>query len=202
MLARVYSCTVLGIDGIPLEVEVDNSSGLPAFDIIGLPDASVKEARERVRAAVRNSGFNFPYRRVTVNLAPAELKKEGSSFDLAIAAAVLAASDQIPKSSLLQNSVLVGELSLDGTVRGISGALAVAASIARCPRLKDYTLFLPAVNSSEAAIIEQVDVRGVTTLRQLADHFCELHTPPRWARLTSPGRGTLPPPIIPAEDAL
>ncbi len=179
MLARVYSCTVLGIDGIPLEVEVDISSGLPAFDIIGLPDASVKEARERVRAAVRNSGFNFPYRRVTVNLAPAELKKEGSSFDLAIAAAVLAASDQIPKSSLLQNSVLVGELSLDGTVRGISGALAVAASIARCPRLKDYTLFLPAINSSEAAIIEQVDVRGVTTLRQLADHICELHTLPR-----------------------
>jgi magnesium chelatase family protein len=179
MLAQVYSCTVVGIDGIPLEVEVDIANGLPAFDIIGLPDPSVKEARERVKAAVRNSGFEFPYCRVTVNLAPAELKKEGSSFDLAIAAAVLAAGNQIPGSRLLKKAVLVGELSLEGTVRSISGALAIASSISRHPRLKDYILFLPAVNSAEAALIEQVDVRGVTTLRQLADHFCELQTLPR-----------------------
>ena len=85
MLARVFSCTVLGIEGIPLEVEVDISDGLPSFDIIGLPDASVREARERVRAALRNSGFKFPYRRITVNLDPADLKKEGPSFDLAMA---------------------------------------------------------------------------------------------------------------------
>ena len=181
MLAQVYSCTVVGIDGIPLEVEVDISDGLPAFDIIGLPDPSVKEARERVKAAVRNSGFEFPYCRVTVNLAPAELKKEGSSFDLAIAAAVLAAGNQIPASRLLKKAVLVGELSLEGTVRGISGALAIASSISRHPRLKEHTLILPAVNSAEAALIEQVDVRGVTTLRQLADHFCEIQTLPRAA---------------------
>jgi magnesium chelatase family protein len=179
MLARVHSCTVLGIDGIPLEVEVDISSGLPAFDIIGLPDPSVKEARERVKAAVRNSGFEFPYRRVTVNLAPAELKKEGPSFDLAIAAAILAASGQIPKSGLLQQAIFVGELSLEGTVRGISGALAIAASIARHPRLKEHTLYLPALNSAEAALIEPLDIRGVVTLRQLAEHFCEFISLPR-----------------------
>ncbi|HOL17824.1 MAG TPA: YifB family Mg chelatase-like AAA ATPase [Bacillota bacterium] len=179
MLARVYSCTVIGIEGIPLEVEVDIADGLPAFDIIGLPDAAVKEARERVKAAVRNSGFKFPYCRVTVNLAPAELKKEGSSFDLAIAAAVLAAGGHIPQSLLLQRAVLVGELSLDGKVRGISGALAIAASLSRHPRLKDYTLYLPAINSAEAALIEQVDARGVNTLRELAGHFCEEHTLPR-----------------------
>jgi len=179
MLAQVYSCTILGIDGIPLEVEVDISNGLPAFDIIGLPDPSVKEARERVKAAVRNCGFEFPYCRVTVNLAPAELKKEGSSFDLAIAAAILAACNQIPRSQLLQKAVLVGELSLDGAVRSISGALAVADSISRHPRLKDYTLYLPAVNSAEAALVEQLDVRGVATLRQLVEHFCEIQALPR-----------------------
>jgi len=92
MLAKVRSCALLGIDGIPLEIEVDIADGLPAFDIIGLPDASVREAKERVRAAIRNCGFIFPYSRVTVNLAPADLKKEGSSFDLAIAVGLLAAT--------------------------------------------------------------------------------------------------------------
>ena len=115
MLARVFSCTVLGIDGIPLEVEVDISDGLPSFDIIGLPDASVREARERVRAALRNSGFKFPYRRITVNLAPADLKKEGPSFDLAMAIGLLAATGQIPRSELLEKAILVGELSLEGS---------------------------------------------------------------------------------------
>jgi len=97
LLAKVHSCTLSGISGIPLEIEIDIADGLPAFDIIGLPDASVREAKERVRAAIRNSGFSFPYSRITVNLAPADLKKEGSAFDLAIAIGLLAATGQVPR---------------------------------------------------------------------------------------------------------
>lgn len=174
MLARVYSCALLGINGIPLEVEVDIHGGLPTFDIIGLPDASVREAKERVRAAVRNSGFEFPYDRITVNLAPADLKKEGPAFDLAIAVGLLAATRQIPRGELLQRAVLVGELSLEGTLRGIPGALAMAASLSGHDYLKDYTLYLPAINSTEAALINRVTVRGVHTLRELANFFCGL----------------------------
>ncbi|MEW5786170.1 MAG: YifB family Mg chelatase-like AAA ATPase [Bacillota bacterium] len=177
-MARVYSCTVLGIDGVPLEVEVDISNGLPAFDIIGLPDPSVKEARERVRAAIRNSGFEFPYRRVTVNLAPADLKKEGPAFDLGIAVALLAATNQIPRGELLEKAILVGELSLEGTLRGISGTLAMAASIAVHPRFKWFNFYVPAVNAAEAALIGKVAVRGVTSLKQLAKYFCGLETLP------------------------
>ena len=178
MLARVFSCTVLGIDGIPLEVEVDISDGLPSFDIIGLPDASVREARERVRAALRNSGFNIPYRRITVNLAPADLKKEGPSFDLAMATGLLAATGQIPRSELLEKAVLVGELSLEGSLRPIPGALAIAASMAHHPRFHDFTIYLPAVNATEAALIEQVTVRGVNTLAELAGYLCGTHELP------------------------
>jgi magnesium chelatase family protein len=172
MLARVYSCTVLGIEGVPLEVEVYISGGLPSFDIIGLPDPSVKEARERVRAAVKNSGFKFPYDRITVNLAPADLKKEGPAFDLAMGIGLLAATGQVPKGELLNNAILVGELSLEGRLRPIPGGLAIAASMARHPRFKDFTLYLPGQNSPEAALIEQITVKGVHSLRQLADHLC------------------------------
>ena len=171
MLARVFSCTVLGIDGVPLEVEVDISEGLPAFDIIGLPDASVREAKERVRAALRNSGFRLPYRRITVNLAPADLKKEGPAFDLAIAIGLLAATGQVPQGELLNHAILVGELSLQGSVRSIPGALAIAASIARHPQFTGASLYLPAVNAAEAALIEQVSVIGVNSLKELAAHF-------------------------------
>ena len=178
MLARVFSCTVLGIEGIPLEVEVDISDGLPSFDIIGLPAASVREARERVRAALRNSGFKFPYRRITVNLAPADLKKEGPSFDLAMAIGLLAATGQIPRSELLEKAILEGELSLEGSLRPIPGALAIAASLARHPRFYDFTLYLPAGNATEAALIEQVTVRGVNSLLELAGYFCGTHELP------------------------
>ncbi len=173
MLARVFSCTVLGIQGIPLEVEVDIHGGMPHFDIIGLPDPSVKEARERVRAAVRNSGFKFPYERVTVNLAPADLKKEGPAFDLAIAIALLAASRQIPYNDALRKSVLVGELSLDGTLRPVPGTLAMAAAIAAGSQgLPESVFYVPAANSAEAALIKDVPVKGVRTLKEAARHFC------------------------------
>ncbi|MGB4503011.1 MAG: magnesium chelatase domain-containing protein, partial [Dethiobacteria bacterium] len=172
MLARVFSCTVLGIEGIPLEVEVDIHGGMPTFDIIGLPDPSVREARERVRAAVRNSGFKFPTERITVNLAPADLRKEGPAFDLAIAIALLAASRQIPYNDELRKAILVGELSLDGTLRPIPGTLAMAASIVKSAELNESVLYLPAANGAEAALIKQVPVKGVHTLKEVAQHFC------------------------------
>ncbi len=172
MLAKVYSCAVSGIKGIPLEIEVDISDGLPAFDIIGLPDASVREARERVRAAVRNCGFNFPYSRITVNLAPAELKKEGSSFDLAIAVGLLAATRQIPCGELLENAVFVGELSLDGSLRGINGALAMALSLSELDEHRNKTLYLPHHNSTEAALVKKLSVKGTTSLVQICNYLC------------------------------
>src|SRR5438874_893148 len=121
MLAKVYTCAVVGLDGELVQVEVDIASGLPAFHIVGLPDAAVQEARERVRAAVRNSGFSFPMRRITVNLAPAELRKEGASYDLPIAIALLVASEQLTAD--IERALFLGELSLDGTLRHSDGLL-------------------------------------------------------------------------------
>ncbi|HSW36061.1 MAG TPA: YifB family Mg chelatase-like AAA ATPase [Candidatus Limnocylindrales bacterium] len=172
ILAKIHSCAVLGVQGIPLDIEVDITDGLPAFDIIGLPDASVREAKERVRAAIRNSGFKFPYSRVTVNLAPADIKKEGSSFDLAIAIGLLAATKQIPQGEPLQKAVFVGELSLDGSLRSITGTLAMALSLNELDDFKNCTLYLPETNSTEAALIRDITVKGASTLTQLANFFC------------------------------
>src|SRR5436190_2019476 len=119
--AKVYTCAVVGLDGQLVEVEVDIASGLPAFHVVGLPDASVQESRERVRAAVRNSGLAFPMRRITVSLAPAELKKEGASYDLPIAAAILVATEQIEPQ--LGKVLFLGELALDGSLRHTDGIL-------------------------------------------------------------------------------
>lgn len=171
MLAKVHSCAILGINGIPLEIEVDISDGLPAFDIIGLPDASVREAKERVRSAVRNSGFSFPYSRITVNMAPADIKKEGSSFDLAIAIGLLTATEEIAQEDIPSGAVFVGELSLDGQVRAINGSLAMALSLSEISDHKDSILYLPRDNSPEAALVEGVRVRGVSTLKELVSHL-------------------------------
>lgn len=171
MLAKVYSCTLSGIKGIPLEIEVDISDGLPAFDIIGLPDASVREAKERVRAAIRNSGFSFPYSRITVNLAPADLKKEGSAFDLAIAIGLLAATGQVPSNSVLDNAVFVGELALDGNLRTINGTLAMALSLSENEAYRGKTLYLPAINSAEAALVDHLTIKGTNTLIQLTNYL-------------------------------
>ncbi len=121
MLAKVYSCAVVGLEGKPVEVEVDISQGLPAFMIVGLPDTAVQEAKERVRAAVRNSGNTFPMKRLTVNLAPADLRKAGPAYDLPIAIGLLMASEQICGN--VERSLFVGELSLDGTLRHTDGIL-------------------------------------------------------------------------------
>ena len=122
MLSRANSCGLLGINGYMVCVETDISKGIPAFDIVGLGDVAVKEAKERVRAAIRNSGFEFPSRRITINLAPADLKKEGTSYDLPIASAILAAMGVI-SCDMLSKSVLLGELSLDGSLRPVYGVL-------------------------------------------------------------------------------
>ncbi|MGC3973751.1 MAG: magnesium chelatase domain-containing protein [Nitrospira sp.] len=124
MLANVLSAAIVGIDAHLVDVEVDISTGLPQFSIVGLPDATVRESRDRVRAALKNSGFQFPIKKVTVNSAPANIKKEGAGLDLAIALGILAAEDVIP-SEVVKNSVFVGELSLDGRLKPIPGALSI-----------------------------------------------------------------------------
>ena len=166
MLAIINSCTVLGMDGYPIEVEVDVSNGLPGFDLVGLPDASVRESKERVRTAINNSGFKFPMRRITVNLAPANIKKEGSLYDLPIAVGILLATEQIPYSDQLKNSSLVGELSLDGKVRPVPGVLPMADRLAQSGT---KSFFVPVENSREAALIKDITVYPIETLKNLAD---------------------------------
>lgn len=164
-VCRARSLTLLGIDALPVEVEVDVSAGLPGFSIVGLPDAAVQEARERVRVAISNSGYKFPTKKVIVNLAPANLRKEGPAFDLPIALAMLAASGTVPLE-VLEGVGVVGELSLDGGLRGVRGALSMAEGARRegLPRL-----ILPEPNAAEAASIGGVGVYGVRTLREAVD---------------------------------
>ena len=163
----VKSCVVSGLDGQPVIVEVDVGAGLAAFDIVGLPDASIRESRERVRSAIKNSGFDFPIRRITVNLAPADIKKEGPSLDLPIAIGILVATGQIKMSEQLAAAAFVGELSLEGTVRAISGALPIADSLAALSDIE--ALYLPEENAAEAAISQGIAAYGVNNLAQLAD---------------------------------
>ena len=164
-VCRAIGLSLFGIDALPVEVEVDVSAGLPAFSIVGLPDAAVQEARERVRVAISNSGYKFPTKKVIVNLAPANLRKEGVAFDLPIALAILAGSGSLPAKNL-EGAGVVGELSLDGGLRGIRGALSMAEGACR----EDLgRLVLPEVNAPEAAAIGGVEVYGVRTLREAAD---------------------------------
>ncbi|MEK7817142.1 MAG: YifB family Mg chelatase-like AAA ATPase, partial [Actinomycetota bacterium] len=160
MLARICTQTLLGLDGCAVEVETDLGLGLPAFNIVGLPDAAVREAKERVRAGIANSGYEFPLRRITVNLAPADVRKEGPSFDLPIALSLLAASGQL-KADRLAGYVAAGELSLDGAVRGINGALSFAEGTARAGFAG---VLVPKANAAEAALVAGIDVIGVESL--------------------------------------
>lgn len=167
MISKIYSGAVVGLDAVPVEVEVDIAAqGLPSFTIVGLPDKAVEEAKERVRAAIRNTGAEFPARRIIVNLAPADLPKEGPSYDLPIALGILIASGQIQVD--LSNSVISGELSLDGRVRPITGAL-IHAIMAKKHGLTQF--FLPAENAKEAAIVEDVTIFPVPTLKELFYHL-------------------------------
>lgn len=166
MLAKVSSCAAVGLDGEIVEVEVDISQGLPAFAIVGLPDAAVQEAKERVRSAIRNSGHDFPLKRITVNLAPADLRKEGPAYDLPIAVGILTASGQAPAAE--DTAVLLGELSLDGQVRHTNGVLPMAA-LARDRGFQ--AIYVPADDASEASLIEGIQVVPVSTLGELASHL-------------------------------
>ncbi len=165
MLAKVYSSSLLGIDAYTVEVEVDLARGLPRFNIVGLPDVAVKEARERVTSAIKNSQFDFPLRRITVNLAPADIKKEGSSLDLPIALGILKATGALKKDELPKYSIL-GELALDGSVRRINGALPVALKV---KKEGGRSLILPEANAKEAAVVREVDVFPVRSLTQAVE---------------------------------
>jgi len=161
-VCRARSLSLFGIDAVPVEVEVDVSPGLPGFSIVGLPDTAVQEARERVRVAISNSGYKFPTKRVIVNLAPANLRKEGPAFDLPIALGILAASGVLAPGDL-ERAGVVGELSLDGGVRGIKGALSMAEGARREGLGR---LVLPERDAPEAAVIGGVEVYGMRTLRE------------------------------------
>ena len=150
MLASLRSAALFGLDAIPVDVEVDVAFGLPALVLVGLPDASVRESRDRVRSAIRNSGYQFPLQRVTVNLAPADVRKAGTAFDLPIALGVLAATGVVTTPTIA-DTLIVGELSLDGSMLPTRGALSVAA----LARQRGFTrLVLPAANAAEAAMVE------------------------------------------------
>ena len=160
MLARVWSAALIGIDAIQVGVEVDVSGGLPAIAVVGLPDAAVQESRERVKAAIKNAGFSFPVRRIVVNLTPADLRKEGPSFDLPISIGILAASEQVDVQ-LLGDILFLGEMSLDGSLRAIAGVLPIAAT---AKKMGLNGLVVPADNALEASVVEGLKVYGFNHL--------------------------------------
>ncbi|HHV73576.1 MULTISPECIES: YifB family Mg chelatase-like AAA ATPase [unclassified Thermoanaerobacterium] len=166
MLSITKSMAILGIDGYVVDVEIDISNGLPAFDIVGLGDTEIKESRDRVRAAIKNSGYEFPVKKITVNLAPANTKKEGTSFDLPIAVGILICTGQV--KTVDNDTVLLGELSLDGSLRPIKGALPMAMD-ARLYGIK--RIILPYANAKEAAITKDVEVIPVKSLKDVVDYI-------------------------------
>lgn len=166
MLARVRSCAVVGLEGAIVEVEVDISPGLPAFNIVGLPDTAVQESRERVRAAIRNSGYQFPMKRITVNLAPADLRKEGPAYDLPIAVGILMSSGQIETDA--SGVIFLGELSLEGSVRHTHGVLPMVG-IAKDQGFR--SVFVPDPDKAEAAVVDGIDIFPVATLPTLVNHL-------------------------------
>ena len=166
MFAKIKSIGIFGMDSYMVEVEADISSGLPGFDIVGLPDAAVKESRDRVRAAIKNSGYKFPVGKITVNLAPADIKKEGSVYDLPIMMALLKATEQIDAD--LSNSAFIGEVSLDGNVRNVNGIIAMTIKAKECG-IKNF--YVPKENETEGANISDINVFGVDNIRSLFSHL-------------------------------
>lgn len=167
MLAMAHASTLVGLEALPVQVEVDIARGLPAFDLVGLPEASVRESRMRVRSALEQVGFPLPTRRVTVNLAPADVRKNGAGFDLAIAMATLAAAKESPED-MLRDWLLVGELSLTGALRPVRGVLAKVL----CARKRGLRgAIVPTENAAEAAVVSGVDVRAAGTLAEVVAFF-------------------------------
>ncbi len=179
MLSTVYSCAAVGLEGEIVQVEVDyNPYGMPAFTVVGLPDVAVQESRERVRAAIRNSGLQFPNKRYTVNLAPASLRKEGPAYDLPMAIGVLGATDQVPLHKLA-GAVFVGELSLDGSVRHVSGML----PLVHRAWVEGYEcIYVPEEDVNQAALVPEIDVIPVRSLGHLVEHLYELQIIPPYVR--------------------
>ncbi|MEP6574173.1 MAG: YifB family Mg chelatase-like AAA ATPase [Gemmatimonadota bacterium] len=167
MIARIRSAAVLGIDAYIVDVEVDITNGLPSFSTVGLPQGAVRESRERVNAAMVNAGFNYPLKRVTVNLAPADVRKDGTAFDLPMAIGLLAASGQIPDQTV-RDHLILGELGLEGDLRPVRGALSMALA-ARTAGIRG--VILPFENLSEAAVVDGVEVRGARTLLEVCAHL-------------------------------
>lgn len=171
MLAIVKSCSLQGANAYMVQVEVDVSAGMPTFDIVGLPDTAVKESRERVRTALKNSGLEFPFQRITVNLAPANVKKAGANLDFAIAVGILLATGQIGcglDDARLADAVFLGELSLDGGLRHVNGVLPMSRIL---PEMGIKQLFLPAANAEEGALLGNCEVFGVDNLREFVAHW-------------------------------
>lgn len=185
MLAQTISSSLLGVEGIPIRVEVDVAFGLPSLTIVGLAGSQVQEARERVRSALRNSGFELPARRITVNLAPADLPKDGTAYDLAIAVGILAASGQLRETTRLVDTALVGELALDGSLRPVVGAMSLVAA-ARDAGIG--SVIVPAANAAEAASVSGVASRAAARLGEAVAHLAAV------AELPASGPVPLPPP--------
>jgi len=168
MLVKIHSAAVLGIDAYKIDVEIDVSKRLPGQSIVGLPDAAVKESRDRVRSAIENSSFQFPPGYFTINLAPADTKKEGPLYDLPIALGMLMVSEQVSAKNL-NGTVVLGELSLDGTVRSVNGVLAICLSLAK----KCKKIIVPKENADEAALVKELEVIPVSSLTEAADYLSE-----------------------------
>ena len=167
MLSRVYSCAVVGLEGVIVEVEVDFTNGMAGVTIVGLPDAAVQESRERVQTAVKNAGLHFPRHRIVVNLAPAVVRKEGPAYDLPIALGVIILAGYLPHD-VVENTMVIGELSLDGVVRHTRGVLPMAAA-ARANGFK--RMFVPEADAPEAALIPDLEVYPVKSLADLYEHL-------------------------------
>jgi len=168
VLAQTLSASIVGVDGLPVRVEVDVAFGLPALTIVGLAGSQVQEARERVRSALRNSGFELPARRITINLSPADLPKDGTGYDLAIAVGILAASGQLPATARLGETALVGELGLDGALRAVPGTMALAAA-GRAAGVAALIVARPA--TGEAAAVAGLRVHGADSLGEAVSHL-------------------------------
>ena len=167
MFANVYGETTCGIDGVKINVEVDVANGLPAFDIVGLPTMSVREARERVKSALRNSDYPFPMTHITVNLAPADLKKEGSGLDLPIAIGILVSAKFI-EQQMTEGKIFVGELSLDGALRKVNGVLSM---IMEAKRSGFKEIYIPQENAAEGKLVTGIDVYTPQNLKELVKHL-------------------------------
>lgn len=169
MLSKVKTCVLQGLNGSIVEVETDISRGLPMFNIVGLADISIKESKDRVRTAIKNSGYEFPLSRITVNLAPANTRKEGSQLDLAIAVGILA-STEIIKNNIIEDTCFIGELSLDGNISRVDGALPITISLMELGIKK---VIIPFDNRDECKVVNNIDIIPVKSIKDLVSYLNE-----------------------------